>query len=164
MRLQLTTKVLRDHDVGTPIPDVPEAVIAGFDLFFTMIRFARLLTKAFDALFSISATLSSTNTSRAAICMVNDDLERWRQSIPEPFRPGGSFHPTRFPNHVSMRVALRVRLYYCCAVIAVSRISLHFEDSHSRQQAESKMALMNAARDVVELTRYIDAEPYTPAW
>lgn len=157
--------ILADYDIGAPIPETPDAVFQGFDWFLTMARFSRLISKAYEVLFSISATLNSTELSHAAIDTVNDDLEYWRKSIPDGFRPGDPFRPMHFGDHSSLSVALRVHYYYYSVVIALSRISLHVDtNSTSYRSTKSKETLMNAARVIIELTTYIDTEAHAPIW
>ncbi|KAL2012373.1 hypothetical protein VTN00DRAFT_5091 [Thermoascus crustaceus] len=159
------SKVLIDYDIGSPIPETPEAVFGDYDWFLSSARFARLLSKAYEMLFSVSATMNSVDLYYAAIDTVSDDLERWRSSIPKEFRPGEPFRPQHFMNPCSMQVALRTHYFYYNAVISFSRLTLHVgAERPGERQAESKKKLMNAARLIIELTRYIDPEAYTPIW
>lgn len=157
--------ILSDFDIGCPIPEAPEAVFQGFDWFFIMARFSRLISRAYETLFSISATLNSTETTYANIDAIRDDLERWRMSIPEAFRPGETFQMKHFPDHVSMAIAVRIRYHYESIIIALSRKTLHVEgENATARRSDSKNTLMNAARTVIELTRYIDTEAHAPIW
>ncbi|KAN0096609.1 Fungal specific transcription factor domain containing protein [Hyaloscypha variabilis] len=157
--------ILVDYDIGAPIPKTPDAVFQDFDWFITMARFSRLLSRAYEVLFSISATLNSTEMCHAAIDIVNNDLESWRNSIPKRFRPGEPFQSEYFSEQSSMAVALRTHYHYYSVVIALSRISLHGDaGSTSQRQSKSKEALLNAARVIIELTRYIDTGDHHPVW
>lgn len=157
--------ILSDFDIGCPIPEAPEAIFQGFDWFFTMARFSRLISRAYETLFSISATMNTAETTYANIDRTSDELDRWRLSIPESFRPGEPFQMKHFPDHVSMAVAVRIRYHYESIIIALSRKTLHVEgENASSRRSSSKNALMNAARTVVELTRYIDTEAHAPIW
>ena len=130
-----------------------------------MARFGRLVSRAYEVLFSISATLNSAQLCHAAIDAVNNDLESWRNFIPKQFRPGESFQPGYFSEQRSMAVALRAHYHYYSVVIALSRISLHGDaDSTSHRRLKSKEALLNAARVIIELTRYVDTEDHAPVW
>lgn len=130
-----------------------------------MVCFSRLLSKAYESLFSVTATLCPTELSYSVIGAVSDDLERWRVSIPEPFRPGTPFQAAYLQGHLSMAVALRIRYHYYSTVIALCRLYLQVSaETRSVRQSESRKTLMNAAREIIELTRHIDTEPYTPIW
>ncbi|KAL1999955.1 hypothetical protein VTN02DRAFT_3740 [Thermoascus thermophilus] len=159
------SSVLIDYDIGSPIPETPEAVFGDYDWFLSSARFARLVSKAYEMLFSVSATMNSVDLYYAAIDTVSEDLERWRSSIPKEFRPGEPFRPQHFMNPCSMQVALRTHYFYYNAVISFSRLTLHVgAERPGERQAESKKNLMNSARLIIELTRYIDPEAYTPIW
>jgi hypothetical protein len=156
---------LIDCDIGTPIPEVPEAVFGDFDWFLPMVRLSRLTSRAYEALFSISATLIPKDFSRATIAAIQDELERWKISIPKAFRPGEPFQPTQFSADSSMAATLRMHYYYYSVMIALCRMALHLDtEQFPRRQSKSTTTLMNAARATIELTRHIDVEPYTPAW
>ncbi|KAJ9266328.1 transcriptional regulator family: Fungal Specific TF [Paecilomyces variotii] len=157
--------VLIDYDIGAPIPVAPEAMFGDFDWFLSSARFSRLLSKAFEMLFSVTARMNSVEAYYAAIDMAGDDLERWRNSIPEQFRPGLPFRAQHFANSCTLQVALRIHYYYYSGAIALSRLTLNVGAANpGSRQSQSKKALMNAARVIIELTRYIDAEAYTPIW
>lgn len=109
--------------------------------------------------------MNSVESYYAAIDIVSDDLEHWRNSIPEQYRPGLPFRPQHFMSPCALQVALRIHYYYYSGVIALSRLALNVGAANpGPRQSESKKALMNAARLIIELTRYIDAEAYTPIW
>lgn len=56
---------------------------------------------------------------------------------------------------------MRTHYYYYHVVIALERLTLHI--SHDIARSENSMrALLHTAREVINLTRYIDVEPYTP--
>ncbi|KAH9209023.1 fungal-specific transcription factor, partial [Leptodontidium sp. 2 PMI_412] len=155
--------ILSDFDIGCPIPDAPEAVFQGFDWFFTMARFSRLISRAYEVLFSISATLNPADVIYANIDIISNELERRRMSIPETFRPREFFQIKHFPDDVSMAVAVRIRFHYESIVIALSRITLHLEgETFTTRRSASKNRLIHAARTVIELTRYIDTEAHAP--
>ncbi|KFY09158.1 hypothetical protein V491_08377 [Pseudogymnoascus sp. VKM F-3775] len=158
------TSALSDCDIGTPIIEIPEAIFSGFDWFYSMARFSRLISKAYDTLFSITATLAAADETQAAINTFNIELEHWRSSIPEDFRPGNSLDALKFPDGNLMAVILRVHYHYYSVVIALSRLGLNVQREETSHSVESKKALLNAARVIVELTRYIDIEAYTPIW
>ncbi|KAL1982398.1 hypothetical protein VTN96DRAFT_1368 [Rasamsonia emersonii] len=159
------TSGLMDSDVGCPIPEIPEAVFGGFDWFLSSARFSRLVSRAYDMLFSVSARMRSPDQYFAAIDRVDADLERWRNSIPEGFRPGEPFRPQNCKTASSMLITLRSHFFYYGVVVALCRLTLHVgAGSSSPRLEEAKKRLMHTARHVIENTRYIDAEPYTPIW
>jgi hypothetical protein len=158
-------QVLSDADISTPVPHAPEAVFGSFDWLQAMSRFGRFLSKAYSSLFSISTTLISAETLHAAVEAHMDELEAWRISIPEDFRPGSDFPPPNVAETTLMAMALRLNYHYYSAVIALSRLYLNLprRNSHHRS-TEYENALLVAACRVVELTKFIDLASYTPIW
>ncbi|KAJ6124366.1 hypothetical protein N7471_011683, partial [Penicillium samsonianum] len=157
--------ILIDSNIGTPVPQIPDAVFDGFDCFHALCRFSRVLSKAKDALFSISATLVPSSTILTTIDALNGELERWRKSIGKDFRPGNGFQQSGNLDSLSIRLKLMLSYQYYSAVIALARIKLNvasWESDPSKLQAEQ--VLLHASRSIVELTRYIDVETYTPMW
>lgn len=147
------------------MPSTPDASLGGFDCLLSHVRFARLLSKMHEMLFSVSATLNSEKTYHAAIDFVTDELSAWRDSIPEPFRPGLPFQNRTFGNPCSTHLKTKLHFYYHSALIAVARLELKVgSDTSGHRKKESKKVLMQSARTIIELTRYIDTEGYTPIW
>ncbi|KAL2850203.1 hypothetical protein BJY01DRAFT_210189 [Aspergillus pseudoustus] len=162
--------VLSDADIGTPIPYAPEAVFGTFDWLQAMCRFSRFLSKAYSSLFTISTTLISTDTLQAAVAGFMDELEAWRMSIPEVFRPVANIPPQSIADgnnaSISISMVLRLNFHYYSAVIALSRLYLNLprrKNSENRSK-ECESALLAAASRIAELTKYIDLASYTPVW
>ncbi|KAL2867584.1 fungal specific transcription factor domain-containing protein [Aspergillus lucknowensis] len=157
--------VLRDADIGTPVPHAPEAVFGTFDWLKAMSRFSRFSSKVYGSLFSISATLRSPETLYAAVEAYMDELEAWRMSVPEDFRPGSKFPPATATETTLTTMALRLNLYYYSAVVALSRFYLNLpQRNHQHKSTECESALLAAASRIVELTNFIDLASYTPIW
>jgi signal transduction histidine kinase len=97
----------------------------------------------------------------ASVDHVHTLLEEWRQSIPLDFRPKEPSQRRRLSNGASKEIALRTHYYYYHLVIALSRLTLHV--SHDVARSENAMrGLLETARSIIDLTRFIDVEPYTP--
>lgn len=124
-----------------------------------------MLSKANDSIFSITATLIPSITITATIDSLNGELERWKESIGEEFRPGTVLQQSGSLNSLSVAVKIRLSYHYYSAVIALARLKLSVT---SRETNTSKLpreqVLLHASRSIVELTRYIDVETYTPIW
>lgn len=157
--------ILADDDIGTPIPDSPESVFGTFDWIRATLRWCRLLSRAYELLFNISATMKTVSQTQNAIDQVSCELERWKASIPKPYQPGSPFHPPNFANRVATFAAVRTHLHYYSTVIALARINLQVSaEGHPDRLSQCTEALMASARGIVELTRHIDLEAYAPAW
>jgi len=90
-------------------------------------------------------------------------------SIPETIRPGTAFWERILPGPLMTPVALWTHYLYYGLLLALSRAKLHLESrseeasSQTRQQ-ETKKIIMRTSRSILELTRFVDVEPYTPVW
>ncbi|KFZ19196.1 hypothetical protein V502_03788 [Pseudogymnoascus sp. VKM F-4520 (FW-2644)] len=155
-----SSSVIADYDICCPIPAVVESVFGRYDWFRASIGFCRILSVAYETVFSVSAMTISANVQLAAIDRVQELLEDWRMSIPLQFRPREAHRGFIFRDSRSKYLAIQTHYYYYHLVIALERLTLHLDREVNRQ--ESKRHLLNAARGVIELTRFIDVEPYTP--
>ncbi|KAE8418970.1 major facilitator superfamily domain-containing protein [Aspergillus pseudocaelatus] len=154
--------LIADYNVGCPIPETPEANFGSYNWFLSSIRFARITSQAYELLFSISATQSSTETYYTTIDYVQERLEKWRLTVPEPFRPGESCPQQTFNDPVSKMVALQTHYSYYSMVIALARLTLQIGSDDGARQDDSRRSLMASARRIIELTQYIDKAPHTP--
>ena len=163
----LTTKnqLLTDEDIGCPIPNVPESVFGEYNWFLSSIRFGRILSIAYNTLFSVSARLKPREATLAAIEHIRTLLEHWRFQIPPDFRPGTD-EPIRLTTEASTAtkfVVLRTQHGYYHLLIALERLTILHLDSTDKKTAErSKLTLMKTARRVIELSKFIDIGPQTP--
>ncbi|OGM45106.1 hypothetical protein ABOM_006648 [Aspergillus bombycis] len=158
-----STSFIVDCDIGSPIPFIEEAVFEDFDWFFTSIKFARLYSRIFTELFSITATKNSRATYLSTISEFEELLEQQCQAIPPRFRPGVKLRPQAFSHPCGLNAALRVHYHYHELKIALLRLKLHITRDQIAPRLSSDMAdIMNSARAVIEITRVIQQEPSTP--
>ncbi|KAB8230930.1 transcription factor domain-containing protein [Aspergillus alliaceus] len=154
--------LIADYNVGCPIPETPEAMFGSYNWFLSAIRFARITSQAYELLFSISAIRNSTETYYTAIDHVQERLEKWRLTVPQEFRPGISGHSNAFTDPVSKMVALQTHYSYHSMAIALARLTLQIGSDHGPRQEGSKRTLLASARQIIELTQYIDKAAHTP--
>ncbi|KAK1851791.1 fungal specific transcription factor [Colletotrichum chrysophilum] len=155
---------IADYDVGCPVPNVPESTFGEYNWFLSSIRFGRVLSVAYEQLFSVTASTRDTQILLSAISRVRGMLEDWRQSVPVDFRPKEQLNKQRLTDPRTRQIALSTQLYYFHLVIALERMSLQLDEDGGQRQQESRKDLLQAARTIIELTRYIDVEPYTPVF
>lgn len=153
--------MIADNDIGCPIPDTPESVVADYNWLVSSVRFGRILSVAYASLFSISASMQPDDTTMTAIDHVHTLLEEWRLSIPIDFRPKEPLQRRRLMDGASKEIALRTHYYYYHVIIALERLTLHVSRDITRSE-NAMRTLLNTAREIINLTRYIDVEPYTP--
>ncbi|OJJ79833.1 fungal specific transcription factor domain-containing protein [Aspergillus glaucus CBS 516.65] len=158
-----SSSVIADYDIGCPIPNTPESVLGEYNWLISSVRFGRILAVAYASLFSISASTQPDDTILAAVDHVHTLLEEWRLSIPLDFRPKEPLQRRRLIDGASKEIALRTYYYYYHVIIALERLTLHASRDIARSE-NSMRALLNTAREVINLTRYIDVEPYTPVF
>lgn len=175
MALSLTAnyKLFVDHDISCPIPSVPDALFGDFDWLLIYARHARLLSRALTSLFSAGVTGNPPPYFLGTINQLNQELETWRQSIAEDYRPGQTFQAHKLhamlQGDATRQVILWTHYLYSGFRIIMCRATLQLAASieglvSSLQQAECKMLVMEESRSILELTKYIDAEPWAPLW
>ncbi|CAG8327954.1 unnamed protein product [Penicillium salamii] len=160
---KLTCQAISDLDVGCRIPSVPDSTIDGFNWFMSSIRIARIISIAYDSLFSVTASTKSPDSLLPSVNLVETMLEDWRQSIPPIFRPGETLQRSVLADPHTKEIAIRTQFYYFHLVIALQRMKVHLS-SEKQKTDEYLRTLLNAARQIVDLTRFIDVEPYTPVF
>ncbi|KAE8423628.1 hypothetical protein BDV36DRAFT_242963 [Aspergillus pseudocaelatus] len=157
------TSFIVDCDIGSPVPFIEEAVFENFDWFFVSIKFARLYSRIFTELFSITATKNSRTTYLNTIFEFEELLEQQCQAIPSRFRPGVKLRPQAFSHPCGLNAALRVHYHYHELKIALHRLKLHISRNQIMPRLSSDMAdIMNSARAVIGITRVVQQEPSTP--
>ncbi|OKL61256.1 hypothetical protein UA08_03395 [Talaromyces atroroseus] len=156
---------LCDEDIGCPIPEIPEAIDGSVDWFLLSARFARLTSRAYQLLFTVSATSKTPRQFFDAIDSVHHDLEIWRLSIPKDQRPGEPFIPENYRSSWTITISLRSHLFYYAVVVSLCRLCLHIgAGSESPRVEHAKRRLMYTARQIIEITHYIEIQPHTPIW
>ncbi|ETS73188.1 hypothetical protein PFICI_15133 [Pestalotiopsis fici W106-1] len=154
--------LLSDYDIGCPLPETPESNVDGVNFFLIAVRCGRIMSKAYQTLFSVSATMKTTEQYFAAIDAIKSDLSRWNYSIPAKFRPGMPFHSGNGWETLSF---LRIHYMYHALNISLCRLELHVGvDQSTQRMNDTRKQLMNTARTVLDLTTFIELKPSTPMW
>lgn len=171
MRPKITlnlNQMIPDHDIGCPIPDVPESVIGEYNCFLSAIGFGRILSLAYTSLFSVSAAIQNTQAYHIAIEEIETRLEQWRTAVPMEFRPGMLCHESNMPSS-SLRepsfkmFVLQTNFSYYGLIIALARLKLQIgRQDQPQKQEENKRLLMDTARAVVEGSKNVDIAAHTP--
>ncbi|RAO65909.1 uncharacterized protein BHQ10_001921 [Talaromyces amestolkiae] len=159
------SSLINDCDIACPLPSHVDPVLGELDWIRAWASFSRLTSKAYDLLFSISATLSEQDTYFRHTDSILADLDAWKEALPQQFRPGSAIKLHLFNGSVSLTLAIRIHFYYYNLQIAIARLILHLSDGeHTARQSQSKLMLMHAARSIVSLTNFLAIEPFTPCW
>ncbi|KAJ6189771.1 fungal-specific transcription factor domain-containing protein [Penicillium mononematosum] len=160
--------MIPDHDIGCPIPDVPESVFGEYNSFLSAIGFGRILSQAYTSLFSVSAAIQTTQAYHIAIEEIETRLERWRTAVPMELRPGMLCHESNMPSS-SFRepsfkmIVLQTNFSYYGLIIALARLKMQIgRQDQPQKQEETKRLLMDTARAVVEGSKNVDIAAHTP--
>lgn len=155
-----------DSDIGCPIPCVPESVFGDYDWFLASARYARLVSKIYSSLFSVSSAGKTTGFYHTSICQLRDELEEWRMSIPERYRPGEPLRARSLPGMLAVSIALTTQYLYFNALLTLLRTSLQVgaDELGTAHQLATKKFLMKTACSILELTTYIEVATYTSLW
>ncbi|KAK1486735.1 hypothetical protein CCUS01_15065 [Colletotrichum cuscutae] len=159
-----------DSDISCPIPVVPEATSGDFSWFLHLVRFARLLSRAYTSLFSVGVSGNSDSYYLDVIDQLNGELEEWRASLPDNgFRPGGILRPQIVSGPNARSLALILHYLYYSMLLTLARTTLCYlpvpETPAVKATKDDKMkTILNASRAILELTTMIEVEPYTVTW
>jgi hypothetical protein len=155
--------MISDADISCPLPSTFNSSADGFDWLRCWARYSRIMSKAYDTLFSISATLNSEEEQFLHIDRINHELQCWRDSVPERLRPGSSLQQHRLRDPHVQEQAFRLAFAYYNLCICISRLVLHIcKDENSVRRIESKNCLLTTARSIIESTPYMAIDPITP--
>jgi hypothetical protein len=95
-----------------------------------------------------------------------EDLEQWRASIAEEFRPGypAQFNFLRRPVHGTVKIW--INYLYCSLKLILLRSRLQIDSSQGSGMGNTSHSeqLIEVSRSVLEIITYVDVEPSTPMW
>lgn len=153
-------QIIGDYDIGCPVPQA--STTGEYNWFLSSIRLSRILSVAYGTLFSVSASTRPAASQLTAVKNVRTSLEKWRMMVPVDYRPLEPLNSTNLVNPKTKRIALSTQYYYYHLVIAIERLSIRLGSDDEASLEECHSRLVQAAKTVIELTRFIDVEPYTP--
>lgn len=142
------------------MPGSPRHII--YDRRVQLLRLSRIISSAYETLFSVSASMRSAASQLAVVQNVRTSLEKWRMMVPVDYRPLEPLNSAKLVDSKTKHIALSTQYYYYHLVIALERLSIRLGSDHGITPEECHTRLVQAAKTVVELTRFIDVEPYTP--
>lgn len=180
---------IMDSDICSAILSQPlQSGSISFDWTIASIRISRLFSRIYASLYSVSVRGKSADYYSSTVNSLKSELEAWKTTIPTELQPGQPIRP-----HSSLPPPLtdvRTRLHYLYhgTVLHLDRTALHFSKEVSQfvmthftsqrlrprtnrtppmqAQARSELvtSIMCTARTILELTKYIEIQPYTPIW
>ncbi|KAF2463578.1 uncharacterized protein BDR25DRAFT_297660 [Lindgomyces ingoldianus] len=155
-----------DSDISSALPVQEDQAVGHeeFDSFLTLIRLSRLFSRIYASLHSVSIRGRPRDYFKSTIDRLRDELECWRMSIPPPFRPGQGFR-----NHHHFQTAQMVNIYirfhygYHNTMLHLNRAALHLRHPDT-DLSKTVSDIMRTTRSILEMTKCIDVQPYTPLW
>lgn len=155
-------QIIGDYDIGCPVPQAAVSTMGEYNRFLSSIRLSRILSIAYETVFSVSASTRPVASQLTAVQNVRTSLEKWRMLVPVDYRPLEPLNSTNLIDPKTKRIALSTQYYYYHLVIAIERLSMRLGSDQGASPEECHSRLVQAAKTVIELTRFIDVEPYTP--
>lgn len=150
---------------------MPESFLAGnLDWFLTFLRYARIISKAYAALFCVGVANKPASYYLHSIQQLEREIEVWRSTLPDNgFRPGGTVKPHAVQGLVERQAVVLVHYLYANIVLTVSRAKLHSlqrspNNNDVKAQEAAARSIENASRTILELTTLVEVEPYTSVW
>lgn len=137
-------------------------MFGNYNWFLSAIHLSRLTSIAYTTLFSTSSSAKSAEHSLRSIKHIRRGLEEWRSAVPVEFRPKELLGLRKIASPRTKMIVIQTHYLYYNLVFAVGRLSLHVDPDEKLDREESKWNLMNAARAVIELLRFIEIQPHMP--
>ncbi|KAJ0104226.1 fungal specific transcription factor [Diaporthe amygdali] len=148
------SSTIADHEVGCPIiPTVEEHLTVDFEMFISLLRLGRLLSRVHERLFSVSATLNSVEQYQTNIDSLKSELEAWRCSMPVGLRPGLPISKKELMESartvVRLTICIDIRPYtpiWILASLPLSAMFVLFDmviHRPSHQETETNLALLD---------------------
>ncbi|KAE8356959.1 Zn(II)2Cys6 transcription factor [Aspergillus coremiiformis] len=120
--------------------------VPGSPLFPVDLRLSIIKSRAYSALYSFKALKKTDAELLKEIRELDDELERWRMSVPPEWRPTLSFsHETPDPNVSMQSVMLRLNYHLCMTII-------HQASSRCKSWAKSQGGMMDGVSSSLALS------------
>lgn len=103
-----TTSLISNIDISRPLPTDLPTHTEGLAWLPCWARYSRILSKAYDLIFLLSATLIPAEQCFRQMDRINDQLQSWLNSIPDSLRPGSSLHRHRSKPLYMQEMVLRI--------------------------------------------------------
>lgn len=149
------------------MPYVPESLFGSFNWILTLAQHTRLLSRAMTTLFCAGICQMEPDYYKATISQLFEDLEQWRLSIPEGFRPGLSCQPHLFRRPVTGPPAIWINYLYYGFKLIILRCNLQINEERDQSESNKNLSrenLIAVSRSILEIITYVDVEPSTPLW
>ncbi|KAF5557614.1 hypothetical protein FPHYL_7633, partial [Fusarium phyllophilum] len=155
-----------DADIIVPMPYIPESHLGGLNWTHILAQQSRLLSRAMNTLFCPGVCHRESQYFLMTIGELLEDLEQWRASIAEEFRPGYPSHSNllRRPVHGTVGIWINYLYYSLKLILLRSRLQIDSPQGSGVGKISHNDQLIEVSRSVLEIVTYVDVEPSTPLW
>ncbi|WKT51665.1 hypothetical protein QSH57_002179 [Fusarium oxysporum f. sp. vasinfectum] len=99
------------HDISCPIPHTSLSLYSTFNWLQVLSSYALMISRIYERLFSVKAKSLSKEIRRTEALRAFEELENWKDLIPESFCPGMPIRSHRLGK--SQEVALAIQIRFC---------------------------------------------------
>ncbi|KAI7772379.1 hypothetical protein LZL87_007740 [Fusarium oxysporum] len=155
-----------DVNIIVPMPYIPDSHLGALNWTHIFAQQSRLLSRAMNTLFCPGVCHRGSQYFLMTIDQLLEDLEQWRASITEEFRPGYSsqFNLVRRPMHGTVGIWINYLYYSLKLILLRSRLQIDSYQGSGLSKASHSDQLIEVSRSVLEIVTYVDVEPSTPLW
>ncbi|WKT51481.1 FAD/NAD(P)-binding domain superfamily [Fusarium oxysporum f. sp. vasinfectum] len=158
------SSIIPSHDISCPIPQTNLPFLSGFNWLQCKAKHAQMASDIYQRLFSVKARSSSQALRQREASRCLEELETWRLSVPESFRPGLRLRSHRLGQPQAVYLAVQIHFSYYNVRIALARVCLLAWVQDSEEQTRYKLLLTESARSIIDLVHFIDLEPFVLPW
>lgn len=159
-------QVFIDGDIACPVPHIPESIIAGLNWLPTLLRYARIVSKASTSLFCVGVTNKPGAYYLDVTRQLTAELEAWRLSLPDNgFRPGGGRRAESVYGVVLRYLVVFVYYLHANMLLVMSLTSLHHlqkagDGVVQAQRQRAAATILDTSRKVLGMTTLIEVESH----
>ncbi|RBR21078.1 hypothetical protein FVER53590_10581 [Fusarium verticillioides] len=155
-----------DANIIAPMLYVPETHLGGLNWTYILAQQSRLLSRAMNTLFCPGVCHRGSQYFLMTIDQLLEDLEQWRASIAEEFRPGypSQSNSLRRPVHGTVGIWINYLYYSLKLILLRSRLQIDSSQGSGTGKTSHSEQLIEVSRSVLEIVTYVDVEPSTPLW
>ncbi|KAL5586772.1 hypothetical protein FOBRF1_016642 [Fusarium oxysporum] len=158
------SSTIPNHDISCPIPKTSLPFLSGFDWLQCKSRHALMASDIYQRLFSVKARSLSPELRQLEANRCLEELEAWRLSVPETFRPGIRFRSYQLGQPQAVYVAVQIHFSFYNIRIALARVCILAWIQDLEEQMRYKLLLTESARSIIDLIHLIDLEPFVLPW
>ncbi|KAH7079716.1 hypothetical protein FB567DRAFT_595699 [Paraphoma chrysanthemicola] len=159
------SSTIMDSDISSAVPShMLQWSSVSFDWTQASIRISRLLSRIYASLFSVSVRHRPIAYYTATVRNLKSELEAWAMTIPVEIRPGLPVRThIRQSSQTTMDMIVRLHYLHYGTALHLDRTALQLEQDPGIR-CDVASTIMREAQTILELTKYIDVQPYTPLW